>query len=89
MFGPYRVSLALSDGTQLELQLYYQTTNTPNTVYVTHCQEYGVWLQTGFGLMTESIGLSDTARDYILQFTVTRTLMSLVESSLLMLGSGF
>jgi hypothetical protein len=33
----------------------------------------GVWLQMGFGLMTGFIAHLDTARDYILQFTITHT----------------
>jgi hypothetical protein len=33
----------------------------------------GVWLWTGFGFMIGFIGLLDTARDYILQFTITHT----------------
>jgi hypothetical protein len=32
-----------------------------------------VWLQTGFGLMTQFIAHFDTARDYTLQFTVMST----------------
>jgi hypothetical protein len=31
------------------------------------------WLQTGFGLIIEFIGLFDTARNYTSQFTVTHT----------------
>jgi hypothetical protein len=31
------------------------------------------WLQTAFGLVIGFIGLFDTARDYILQYTVTRS----------------
>jgi hypothetical protein len=39
----------------------------------------------GFGF----IGLLDTARDYILQFIITRTLVYTVTWSLPLLGSGF
>jgi hypothetical protein len=39
--------------------------------------------------MTRIIGILDIARDYILQFTVTHTLVSTVTSSLTLLVSGF
>jgi hypothetical protein len=37
MFGPCRISLVSSDGPRLELEMYDQTKNNPNTVYVTYC----------------------------------------------------
>jgi hypothetical protein len=43
----------------------------------------------GFGLVIESIGHFDTARDYTLQITITHTLASAVTFSLQLLGSGF
>jgi hypothetical protein len=46
-------------------------------------------LSTGFGSMIEFIGLFDTARDYILQFTITHTLVFTVTSSLSLFGYGF
>jgi hypothetical protein len=42
----------------------------------------------GIGLMTGFIGLFDTARDYILQFTIRHTAVSTITSSLPLLGSG-
>jgi hypothetical protein len=48
-----------------------------------------VWLQRGFALMTRFIAYFDTARDYILQFTITHTLMSTDTSSLPLLSIGF
>jgi hypothetical protein len=43
----------------------------------------------GVGLVTRFIALFDTMHDYVLQFTITDTLVSTLTSSLLLLGSGF
>jgi hypothetical protein len=52
------------------------------------CCQVMVRIQTGFGFMIGFIGLSDTARGYTLQFTVTHTHTCPVTSSLPLLGSG-
>jgi hypothetical protein len=81
----------LIDGDRSATRGWYVTISVANENFtnVLTIVTFSEWLQTGFGLLIRFIAYFDTARDYNLQFNITRTLVSTVTSSLPLFGSGF